>query len=263
MRSVRVKGIVLFLAVAILAVEGYFLYKYYDQYYDGSTASGATNISSSRGESTDTGAKTGAKDSAQTTLEETTVEEAPPKKSDGNEVVFVHRSTSKNIVNNSTYIDHPSTNKNPKAILLVTQIWEAGSDGTNVHPIGVWYDSNRGGKWAIFNQDLAPMPEDLTFNIVIPKSSAEVAVHRASPENTVDNTTYLDHPLANDNPKAVLSVTPNWNPGGIGGVYDDHLVGVRYDTNEKRWAILNQDLAQMPRSAAFNVFFSDSVGSAS
>ena len=249
----------LFLAIVILAVEGYFVYKYYDQYYGSRAASDATNVSSSRGEFTDTSAK----DSAQNTPEETTVEEASPKKSGGSETVFVHRSTPENIVNNSTYIDSPSTNKDPKAILLVTQIWDPDSDVTNTHPIGVWYDANRGGRWAIFNQDLTPMPKGVTFSIVVPKSNAEVAVHRAEPENTVDNETYLDHPLANDNPNAILSVTPNWNPGEVGGVYDDHLVGVRYDTDEKRWAILNQDLAQMPQSAAFNVFFSNSASSAS
>ena len=246
------------MAVVILAVEGYFVYKYYDQYYGG-VASDTTNISSSRGESTDTSSKNSLQDAS----EETTGEEASSKKSGGDETVFVHRSTSENIENNSTYIDNSSTNKNPEAILLVTQVWEPNSDVTNVHPIGVWYDANRGGRWAIFNQDLAPMPERVSFSIVVPKSNAEVAVHRAEPENTVDNETYLDHPLANDNPNVVLSVTPNWNPGGISGVYNDHLVGIRYDTDEKRWAILNQDLSQMPQSAAFNVFFSNSVSSAS
>ena len=243
LRSARAKAIVLFLAVVVLSVEGYLLYKYYNQYYGGSAASGSASISSPRGE--------------------TTSKDTSSNRSSRDEVVFVHRSTPESIVDNSTYIDHPSTNNNPEAVLLVTQIWSSENDVTNTHPIGVWYDSNRGGRWAIFNQDLAPMPEGVTFNVVVPEDGAEVAVHRASPENTVDNATYLDHPLANDNPNAVLSVTPNWNPGGAGGIYDDHFVSVRYDADEKRWAILNQDLAQMPDNAAFNVLLSDGGNPAS
>ena len=223
---------ILVLGVVILSVEAYFVYQFY------------TKPSVSTGEAG-----------------ETTVE--PSKKTDANKAVFVHRSTPENIVDNSTYIDHPSTNENPEAVLLVTQIWSSDGEATNTHPIGVWYDANRGGRWAIFNQDLAPMPEGVTFNVVVPESGAEAAVHQASPENTVDNATYLDHPLANDNPDAILSVTPNWNPGELGGVYDDHFIGIRYDEGEGRWAILNQDLAQMPQSAAFNVFFLDSPSSTS
>lgn len=256
MRDARVKGIVLFLAIVILAVEGYFLYKYYDQYYGGA-ASGGTNVSSSQENATPNTTN------SENTAGETAAKEASAEERDGDEVVFVHRSTSENIVDNSTYIDHPSTNENPEAILMVTQNGSSDGEATNTHPIGVWYYSNRGGRWAIFNQDLAPMPEGVTFNVVVSESGAEAAVHRASPENTVDSATYLDHPLANDNPEAILSVTPNWNPGGTGGIYDDHLVGVRYDADEKKWAILNQDLAQMPQSAAFNVFFSDSASSTS
>lgn len=255
LRGVHAKGAVLFLAIIILAFEGYFVYKYYGQYYSGGAASDATSRE-------DTTSKDNAAGSApRDTVGGTTVEEAPSKKTDGNVAVFVHRSTSENIVDNSTYIDHPDTNKDPKAILLVTQIQESDSEVTNSRPIGVWYDANRSGKWAVFNQDLSPMPEGATFSIVVTRSSPEVAVHRANSTNTTDNSTYLDHPIANDNPKAVLSITPNWNPGGLNGTYNDHLVGVRYDTEEKRWEILNQDFAKMPQNAGFNIFFSETNSS--
>ena len=98
--------------------------------------------------------------------------------------------------------------------------------------------------------------------MVVLESSEQAIIQRVKPANTVDNVTYLDHPLANNNPDATISVTPNWNPGGIGGVYDNHLVGIRYDTDEKKWAVLNQDFAKMPQGAAFNVFFSDGAGTA-
>ena len=78
-------------------------------------------------------------------------------------------------------------------------------------------------------------------------------VHRATPENVSDNSTYIDDPRTNGNPGAVLSVTQNWNPGGGGGTYNDHPVGVWYDAGRQKWAIFNQDRAAMPEGAAFNV----------
>ncbi len=78
-------------------------------------------------------------------------------------------------------------------------------------------------------------------------------VHRAAPENIVNNSTYLDNALANGDPDAILYVTQNWNPGGSRGTYNDHPVGVWYDANRLRWAIFNQDLAAMPEGAAFNI----------
>src|SRR5829696_2309628 len=68
-----------------------------------------------------------------------------------------------------------------------------------------------------------------------------VFVHRATPENISANSTYLDNPQTNDDPDVILYVTPNWNPGGGSGTYNDHPVGVWYDANAQRWAIFNQD----------------------
>ncbi len=93
-----------------------------------------------------------------------------------------------------------------------------------------------------------------------PESDGTVYVHRATAENVSDNSTYLDNPLINNNPNAVVSVTQNWNPGGGAGTYNDHPVGVWYDSNIKRWAVFNQDRAAMPEGAAFNISASQSVG---
>ncbi len=84
-------------------------------------------------------------------------------------------------------------------------------------------------------------------------------VHRATPENTSANSTYLDDPLADGNPSAVLHVTQNWNPGDGDGVYNDHPVGVWYDTAREKWAVFNQDRAPIPDGAAFNVIVSGSA----
>lgn len=83
--------------------------------------------------------------------------------------------------------------------------------------------------------------------------SEAVFVHRATLENISGNSTYIDSPLTNDNPDAVLVITPNWNPKGGEGVYNDHSVGVWYDSEQGRWAIFNQDREAMTEQAAFNV----------
>jgi Short C-terminal domain len=80
-----------------------------------------------------------------------------------------------------------------------------------------------------------------------------VFVHRATPENLSENSTYLDNPLANGDPNVVLYVTQNWNPDGSTGTYNEHPIGVWYDDSRQRWAIFNQDRETMPDGAAFNV----------
>jgi hypothetical protein len=86
--------------------------------------------------------------------------------------------------------------------------------------------------------------------------SGLVFVHRATPENVSDNSTYIDDPRTNGHPDAVLSVTQNWNPGGLGGTYNAHPIGVWYDVVAEKWAIANEDRAAMPDGAAFNVVVS-------
>ncbi len=174
----------------------------------------------------------------------------PPASSLG--VQFVHKATVANIVANWTVIDHPLTNGNPNAIVFVTPNWNPGGVGGiyDNHPIGVWYD---GTHWAIFNQDIAAMPVNATFNVLVPNPVTSVFVHKATAGNIGGNVTFIDNTLTNGNPNAIVFVTPNWNPGGVGGTYDNHPIGVYYDSLANKWAIFNQDLAAMPVNAAFNV----------
>lgn len=90
-----------------------------------------------------------------------------------------------------------------------------------------------------------PRPEEAIFDTAF--------VHRATRDNIVRNSTYLDDPLANGDPDVILYVTQNWNPGGGPGTYNNHPIGVWYDARVERWAIFNQDLAAMPEGAAFSV----------
>lgn len=80
-----------------------------------------------------------------------------------------------------------------------------------------------------------------------------VFVHRATSKTISGNSTYLNNRLINGSPDATILVTQNWNPGKSGGVYNAHPVGVWYDHNRKRWAIFNEDRADLPAGASFNV----------
>jgi hypothetical protein len=168
--------------------------------------------------------------------------------------VFLHRATAGNILVGSTYIDHPLTDNQPNAIVFVTPNWNPGGVGStyNAHPVGVWYDDLK-HKWAIFNEDQSAMPPGAAFNVLICPAGPAVFVQKATAGNTTQSSTYLDHPRANDRRSVIVFATPNWNPGGGGGTLDNHVIGVWYNTSPHRWAVFNEDEADMPVKAAFNV----------
>jgi len=176
-----------------------------------------------------------------------------------NKAAFVHKATAKNSRGDYTYISESRTNGNANAIVLAspTQVKKNTEFDSYQHHIGVWYESRK-QKWAIFNEDLAPVPEGSTFNVVVPQASASF-VHRAKTGNISGASTYLDSQLTNGNPDAVLSVTQNWNPGGGQGVYNDHSIGTVYEARREKWAIYNKDGAPMPEGAAFNITVSPSA----
>jgi len=166
--------------------------------------------------------------------------------------VFVHNATADNIASNCTRIDSSLTNGHPEAIVLVTPNWNPGGGGGsyNNHPIGVIYNDD--GQWAVFNQDMAHMPEGAHFNVFIAPADPSVFVHTATASNIAENWTVIDHPLTNGRPNAIVLATSNWKPGGgWGGTYDNHAIGVGYDGT--RWTVFNQDMANMPEGAHFNV----------
>jgi sortase A len=169
------------------------------------------------------------------------------------DTIFVHRSDEKNSRGDYTYISDPSIDGNPNAVVIITPTTDQESGGDRIydHNVGVWYEP-QAQRWAIFNQDRAAVPAGTTFQVVVPGES-EKFVHRAGSGNIDETSTYLDDPLVNGKPGAILSVTQNWNPGGGGGTYNDHPVGVRYDIGRQRWAIYNTDGLAMPDGAAFNV----------
>jgi len=169
------------------------------------------------------------------------------------EASFTHSATEENSRGDYTFISDPSINGDPDAIVIVTPTKDQRDIGSSSyeHNIGVWYASGA-QKWAIFNQDRTAVPAGTTFEVVVPHASAKF-VHHADLLNTAGNYTYLDNPLTNGEPDAILSVTQNWNPGGGSGVYNDHPVGTVYDAKLKEWAVYNRDGAPIRKGAAFNI----------
>ena len=67
-------------------------------------------------------------------------------------------------------------------MILFSQNWNPGGTGGvyNGHHTGVWYVSN--GRWAIYNEDRAPMPPSAAFNVLVTKSGF---IHQATPRNII------------------------------------------------------------------------------
>jgi hypothetical protein len=252
--------------VLVVSINGYLAYRYYDRLDDIRNASADTIPSDSTSEQKPDSGKTSEARKASEPEETSGSDPKPEKKTEPEpDNSFVHRAEPQNVLANSTYIDRPRSNGNPEAILLAEPS-RSGDEVDYAHLIGVWYDSGR-QRWAIFNQDIARMREGSTFDVTIVEESSggsgpaggygAVFVHRATTINIAGSATYIDHPSVNGNPDSSVSITPNWNPGGNGGTYNDHPVDLSYDPDRERWMIANQDNAQMPVGAAFNVAVSD------
>lgn len=163
------------------------------------------------------------------------------------------RMDSTNVGPNFILFNHPLTNNIPNA-MIITTIHRFGVDRhTPIFntPIGVWYKTDA-ARWSGFAEDMVGTPSGIGFNVMAYNSNVGM-VHRTTAKNIVGNSSYLDLPGANNNPRARLFVTHNWNPGGVGGTYFKKEVGVWYDTSQQRWAIFTQDVSPMPVGIAFNV----------
>jgi hypothetical protein len=166
---------------------------------------------------------------------------------------FVHTATAGNTTGSYTRLDNALTNApgNTNAIVFATPNFGPGGGpgALNDHNISVAYSFSG---WAIANQDNAAMPPNAAFNVLVPNPDASVFVHKATAANSTLNGTTIDYPLTNGDPNAIILVTPNYDPGDVGGTLDDHPIGVYYVGG--KWEILNQDTMAMPAGAAFNVF---------
>jgi hypothetical protein len=171
---------------------------------------------------------------------------------------FVFTATSANTAGDTSYIANGATNGQPGSLLFVTPNWNpAGLCGCVYlpHPIGVWYDSSK-HQWGVFREDAGTMPVNEGYNVLaVPASQvgSTLFVQTSTAANTAGDYTLIDSPATNGKPTARLMVTQNWNPGGSGGHYNAHNVGVWYDAAAGKWGVFNEDKAAMPVGVSFNV----------
>jgi hypothetical protein len=180
--------------------------------------------------------------------------------------LYVHTSTNSNSNGDYTLLDNPVTNNNPSAVVFVTANWNPGGVHTNFdnRNVGVWYDA-WAGKWGIFNEDGSSMPIGASFNVyALPTVSYYgILIQTVTGANTLAGyITVIDDANLNGNPSASFLVTQDWNPGGGGGVYNNHAIGAWYDSALSKWTIYNEDRTALPASASFNVVTTTGVSDA-
>ena len=109
-----------------------------------------------------------------------------------------------------------------------------------------------GAIWTIFSQDqFSPMDTNTAFNVWNPAPSSQNFVHTAEDAiSASESFTEIDQSGLNNNPDAILSVTPLWE-----GQYNDNPVGVFYNPFTNKWNIYNSNLVDMPWMSKFNVYF--------
>lgn len=155
---------------------------------------------------------------------------------------FAVTATSANQWSGQVRLDHPFLNNNPNRLVFASAVW---TGMYNPHPVGVEFnDVTR--RWHIVNQDLAPIPAGTSFVVKIDGNAA--IRHGVRANNTAGHITYIDHPVANGNPRAVVMVTPTKS---VSGIRNPNNIGVYYDG--ARWTIFNQDISKPMPYADFYV----------
>ena len=79
------------------------------------------------------------------------------------------------------------------------------------------------------------------------------ALHRA-PAVAPGSTMLLDMPEMNGLAGAAPQITPNWNPDGELGIYNNHPLSMFYVPELSRWGVRQEDLMAFTPGARFNVF---------
>jgi hypothetical protein len=82
-------------------------------------------------------------------------------------------------------------------------------------------------------------------------TSTTVFTHQATAANVSGNKTYLNNPVCNGQPNAILIITENWHASN--NVGNSKVVGVYYDAGVGEWTIFVDDGTAMPIGVAYNV----------
>jgi hypothetical protein len=150
----------------------------------------------------------------------------------------------------SMYINHPLLNQTPDAVAIGSFTQDVngvfGADYTS--QVGLRMFSNL---WRLFNNGGPNFPAGLSYNVLVPPADSSFVVTAATGGggNVIGNDLIIDNPLTNNDPYAMLFVTPRDN-GGI----DEHNIGVFYALSKSRWGIFNEGFDNILNGQMFNVF---------
>ena len=167
----------------------------------------------------------------------------------------IHTATAENTSEYWTVLDSKKfpLASDPDALVFATfNLNESAGRGKYIDkPIGVLY---KDGQWAIYNRDLADMPEGAAFNVqIVTSDTPGTNAFVYTVESPVDNWTIIKNP--NDSPiidaNALIFAMPRGTLENNGVIYDQNI-GVWL--NGSIWVIFNQDnTIPMPEGAEFNI----------
>ena len=153
------------------------------------------------------------------------------------------------------FIDNAATNGDASVQLQVTPNWGIISDVYDSFAIGVWFDTAF-NEAAVYNEKNTSGLQGSAFNVLVPNSHGTSFLQVATNSNISSAASYIDDPLINDNPDAIIFVTHNWNPDTSANYENEVQVptGVFYDNGVSEWSVFNEDASAFVPNTAFNVF---------
>ena len=110
-------------------------------------------------------------------------------------------------------------------------------------------------KWYVRNVDGSDMPDNAKVMTYYQDESRNAFRHIVNADNTSAHITTIDHPLLNNNPCVIPTVTQatSWFFGPLFG-QNPNNIGVYYSTSSSRWKIFNQDLVSILTGLGAPVF---------
>jgi hypothetical protein len=163
---------------------------------------------------------------------------------------YTHVTTAANTSGSSTTIDYPLLNGHPNVVLQVTHSFATPDRSTgayNTAPIQAVYNATT-ARWTIQNTGGATMSPGTAFFVRLNRGT----IHRTTTSSILGHYSLIDHPLANGNPYALVTVSRMPFADGSTAT-DPHPIGVFYSGTYRKWAVFNQDYAAMPVDTAFSV----------
>ncbi len=156
-----------------------------------------------------------------------------------------------------TTLNHPYINFDSDALLLLTPRWNPGRGDTRppARHFALWYN-DLDAKWTILAQDLEAMSGDVTFDLFLSHNRSTTFVHRVSDVDVAHPyRSRLDHFWLNGRPQAIAVITPHKLDVHR---YNDHPVGLDYNTAEGVWEVVNEDEAVLEVNNGFTVYVATS-----